>query len=82
MLDKTGHHNEELERFKLQMMIKDNNHRKNLMLLRVAGLQHIAPHFKYFQSALRKTKSTDPRPKKLSLKDRIIYKAMILKEYN
>jgi len=38
MLDKTSHHSEELERFKLQMMIKDIKHRKTLMLLRVAGL--------------------------------------------
>ncbi len=72
MFDKIGHYNEKLERFKLQMMIKDNNHRKNRMLLRVAVLQHITPHFKYFQSALRKSKSTNARPQKLSLKDRII----------
>jgi hypothetical protein len=52
LLDNTSHYNEELERFKLKMMIRDIKHRKTLMLLRVPGLQNIAPHFKYFQEAV------------------------------
>jgi hypothetical protein len=48
LLHKTAKHDEQLERFKLQMMLQDIKHRKSLLLLRVAGLPRLAPHFAYF----------------------------------
>ena len=80
LLDKTSNYNEELERFKLKMMLRDIKHRKTLMLLRVPGLQNIAPHFKYFQEAVesRRLKSQSAmKKKKMSMKDRILCKAML-----
>ncbi len=35
------------------MLVDDNKHRKNVMLLKVEGLSRIARHFKYFQEAIK-----------------------------
>lgn len=73
LLDQTAKHDQELEKFKLQMLVDDSKHRKNVMLLKVEGLSRIASHFKYFQDAVKKK---DNKEEKLSKKDQIVYDAM------
>jgi hypothetical protein len=61
------------------------------MLLRVAGLSKIAPYFPYFRDVITKRKAnqsgTPNKPanygvkRRVSLKDKIIYKAMVSSDY-
>lgn len=53
LLHQTAKHDQELEKFKLQMLVDDNKHRKNMMILKVEGLSRIAKHFKYFKDAVK-----------------------------
>ena len=79
LLDATASHSEELERFKLQMMVQDTRHRKNLLLLRVAGLSKMAPYFKYFRNVV--PRAAKERTRKESLKERIVFEAMVSNDY-
>ena len=54
------------------MLVDDNKHRKNMMILKVEGLSRIAQHFNYFKDALKKNNDK----KKMSKKDQIVYNAM------
>ena len=54
------------------MLVDDNKHRKNMMILKVEGLSRIAKHFKYFKDAVKKNEDQ----KKMSKKDKIVYNAM------
>ncbi|CDW84450.1 UNKNOWN [Stylonychia lemnae] len=54
LLNETQQHDQELEKLRLQKMNDDNVHRKQLMLLRVIGLQKIAGQYKYFRDVMNK----------------------------
>ena len=54
------------------MLVDDNKHRKNMMILKVEGLSRIAQHFNYFKDA---QKNNDDK-KKMNKKDQIVYNAM------
>jgi len=62
LLNNTARHDEEFEKLRLQKMKDDNLHRKQLMLMRVAGMQKFALKFKYFQDVqpIKKGKITFP----------------------
>ena len=59
------------------MLHEDNKHRKNVMILRVEGLNRIAKNFKYFKEAIKKKEAGKEKTDKMNKKSYIVDKAMV-----
>lgn len=57
-------------------MVEDNLRRKSLLILRVAGLSRIAPHFAYFKD-VKQAESTLKQTKD----EKIVFNAMVGDQY-